>query len=43
MICKVVLPGEEDACLDQVKAGMAWHCKQYEDEQSATDRDAYGG
>ncbi len=41
MICKVLLPGGEDACLDQVKAGMAWHYKQYEDEQSAADRDAY--
>ena len=41
MICKVLLPGGEDACLDQVKAGMAWHYKQYEDEQSATDLDAY--
>jgi endonuclease YncB( thermonuclease family) len=41
MICKVLLPTGEDACLDQLKAGMAWHYKQYEDEQSATDRDAY--
>lgn len=41
MICKVLLSGGEDACLDQVKAGMAWHYKQFEDEQSATDRDAY--
>jgi len=41
MICKVLLPNSEDVCLDQLKAGMAWHYKQYEDEQSATDRDAY--
>jgi Staphylococcal nuclease homologue len=31
-----------DLCLDQVKAGMAWHYKQYQDEQSAADREAYG-
>ena len=41
MICKVLLPSGEDACLDQVKAGMAWHYKQYEDQQGAADRDAY--
>jgi endonuclease YncB( thermonuclease family) len=41
LICKIVLPNGEDACLDQVKAGMAWHYKQYEDEQSPSDRQAY--
>jgi len=41
MICKVLLPDGEDACLDQVKAGMAWHYKQYQDEQSTADREAY--
>ena len=41
MICKVLLSGGEEAGLDQVKAGMAWHYKQYEDEQSATGREAY--
>ncbi len=40
-ICKILLPDGEDACLDQVKAGMAWHYKQYEDEQSPADRAAY--
>jgi endonuclease YncB( thermonuclease family) len=41
LICKIVLPNGEDADLDQIKAGMAWHYKQYEDEQSPTDRQAY--
>jgi endonuclease YncB( thermonuclease family) len=41
IICKVLLSDGDDASLDQVKAGMAWHYKQYEDEQSAADRDAY--
>lgn len=27
LICKIMLPDGEDACLDQVKAGMAWHYK----------------
>lgn len=30
-----------DANLEQVKAGMAWHYKQYEREQSQHDRQAY--
>jgi endonuclease YncB( thermonuclease family) len=42
LICKILLPGGEDVDLDQVKAGMAWHYKQYEDEQSPADREAYG-
>jgi hypothetical protein len=33
MVCKVLLPDGEDACLDQVKLGMASHYKQHEDEQ----------
>lgn len=41
LICKIILPDGEDVCLDQVKAGMAWHYKQYEDEQSPEDRAAY--
>jgi endonuclease YncB( thermonuclease family) len=41
LICKVLLPDGEDVCLDQVKAGVAWHYKQYEDEQCPTDREAY--
>jgi endonuclease YncB( thermonuclease family) len=41
LICKVQLANGEDVCLDQVKAGMAWHYKQFQDEQSVTDRDSY--
>lgn len=40
--CKVLLPSGEDVCLDQIEAGMAWHYKQYQRLQSATDRAAYG-
>jgi endonuclease YncB( thermonuclease family) len=42
LICKVLLPNGEDVDLDQVKAGLAWHYKQYQDEQDAADRKAYG-
>ena len=41
LICKILLPNDEDMCLDQVKSGMAWHYKQYQDEQSPADRDGY--
>lgn len=41
LIYKILLPDGEDADLDQVKAGMAWHYKQYQDEQSPADRTAY--
>jgi endonuclease YncB( thermonuclease family) len=41
MICKILLSRGEDVCLDMVKAGMAWHYKQYQDEQSAPDRASY--
>jgi endonuclease YncB( thermonuclease family) len=41
LICKIILPSGEDVCLDQVKAGMAWHYKQYQDEQGTTDHQAY--
>lgn len=37
LICKVLLPYGEDLCLDQVKGGIAWHYKQYQDEQSPAD------
>jgi endonuclease YncB( thermonuclease family) len=40
--CKVLLPSGEDVCLDQIEAGLAWHYKQYQRLQSATDRAAYG-
>jgi endonuclease YncB( thermonuclease family) len=40
--CKVLLPNGEDVCLDQIQAGMAWHYKQYQRLQNATDRAAYG-
>lgn len=41
LICNILLPDGEDASLDQVKAGMAWHYKQYQDEQSPAERAAY--
>jgi len=41
LVCKVQLPDGEDVSLDQVKAGMAWHYKQYQTEQSPADRAAY--
>lgn len=41
LVCKVLLPSGEDADLDQVKAGMAWHYKQYESEQTPADKAAY--
>jgi len=41
LICKILLPDGKDACLDQVQAGMAWHYKQFEDEQSPANRAAY--
>ena len=30
-----------DACLEQVKAGFAWHFKKYQHEQSEEDRQRY--
>ncbi len=36
-----VLIDGQDAGLHQVKAGLAWHYKQYQNEQSANDRLAY--
>jgi hypothetical protein len=43
LICKVLLPYGEDLGLDQPKAGIAWHYKQYQDEQSPADGEAYDG
>lgn len=39
-IGKVIVNGQ-DANLNQVKAGLAWHYKDYAKEQSAIDRDEY--
>jgi len=36
-----VMLGDIDICLEQVKLGMAWHYKDYQDEQSEKDRDLY--
>lgn len=36
-----VLVGNVDTSLEQVKRGLAWHYKAYEQEQSAVDRIAY--
>jgi endonuclease YncB( thermonuclease family) len=41
LVCKVLLRGGGDACLDQVKAGLAWHYKQFENEQTSEDRKLY--
>ena len=40
VIGRVLLSGD-DVCLEQVRAGFAWHYKAYELEQSATDRELY--
>ena len=37
---KVLLDGS-DVCLEQIKAGMAWHYKYYQLEQSKEDRELY--
>ena len=36
-----VIVGDVDANLEQVRAGLAWHYKKYEREQSAEDRGDY--
>jgi endonuclease YncB( thermonuclease family) len=36
-----VLVGGRDANLSQIEAGMAWHYKQYQREQSVADRVIY--
>jgi endonuclease YncB( thermonuclease family) len=41
LVCKILLPGGEDVCLTQIKAGLAWHYKQFENEQTPADRKAY--
>lgn len=40
LVGKILLNGK-DVDLEQVKAGMAWHYKEYEREQSPEDRDLY--
>ncbi len=40
IVGKVLLDGI-DVCLEQVKAGFAWHYKKYQQEQSAEDRELY--
>jgi endonuclease YncB( thermonuclease family) len=42
LVCKLLLPNGEDVDLYQIKAGMAWHYKQYQRLQTASDRSAYG-
>ena len=37
---KVILD-KQDVCLQMISDGMAWHYKDYEKEQSKTDRDLY--
>jgi len=37
---KILLDGK-DINLEQIKAGMAWHYKEYQREQGSEDRDAY--
>ena len=40
IVGKVVLEGQ-DVCLEQIKAGMAWHYKYYQDDQTREDRQLY--
>jgi endonuclease YncB( thermonuclease family) len=40
LVGKIVMDGK-DINLEQVKAGMAWHYKFYEDEQTPEDRELY--
>jgi len=40
LVGKILLDGK-DVNLEQVKAGMAWHYKEYEREQSPEDRELY--
>nr|NMF96176.1 nuclease [Aromatoleum toluolicum] len=36
-----VVVNDTDANLEQIRAGLAWHYKQYEREQDASDRETY--
>ena len=40
LVSKVLLEGN-DVCLQQIRAGMAWHYKYYQNEQSDNDRELY--
>ena len=40
IVGKVMVEGQ-DVCLEQVKAGLAWHYKEYQNEQSPEDRKLY--
>ena len=40
IVGKVILD-KQDVCLAMIELGMAWHYKDYEKEQSKTDRDFY--
>ena len=40
IVGKVMLDGQ-DVCLDQVRAGMAWHYKYYQNEQTPEDQRLY--
>ena len=40
IVGKVILD-KQDICLAMIEQGMAWHYKDYEKEQSKTDRDLY--
>jgi endonuclease YncB( thermonuclease family) len=40
IVGKVMVEGQ-DVCLEQVKAGLAWHYKEYQNEQSPEDRQLY--
>jgi endonuclease YncB( thermonuclease family) len=41
-VCRVLVSGV-DVCLEQIRAGLAWHFKRYEREQPEEDRKAYAG
>jgi endonuclease YncB( thermonuclease family) len=40
LVAKVLI-GNTDACLEQIRAGYAWHFKRYESEQTEQDRKSY--
>jgi len=40
-IVGIVFLNGKDICLEQIRAGLAWHYKKYQDEQSAADRKSY--